>query len=412
MGVSEAGYMSPGARAKRPSGDHTRSSSTARNLWVTGETELTEPVPQGAPGMCAEDLRVTWAVVGVLALVGVDIVAGATGPDASSARLAGAMAALVAIAVTLLLHLRMSRPWWTLAALTALTYVPLAALGAVWLPVGGALAGASVTLRSAAAGRAAAVAVLVAQVVLAWALTGSGPRTAVTAVATLAVAIALACTFGLDHLLARQRSEAATSAISATRQERRRFARDLHDLLGRQLSLVILEGELARRAVRLRPEETRRRLTTLLDAARQSLTDVRAVARAYRRPSLDAELTSARQVLEAAGVRCEIRLDADEPPGEDAAPLGPVLFEAITNVLRHAQARTCLIVVEAEAGWYRMTITNDGADEATGTGGGGGTGLAGAREHVTTAGGTLHAAAEPPGSFRLTAEIPRRSPGA
>jgi len=358
-----------------------------------------------------ETLRLAWTVVAVLALLGVDVVMYATGPGASPLRLLGGLAALAAVAVTLVLHPRVRRRRWTLAALAALTYVPLAGLGAAWLPVSGTLAGATAATRPTTAGRITAVAVLAAQVVLTRVLTGSWARTAATTVVTVAVATALACTFGFDHLLARQRSEAATSAISATRRERRRFARDLHDLLGRQLSLVILEGELAQRAVRFRPEEARRRLATLLDAARHSLADVRAVARAYRRPSLDVELTSARQVLEAAGVRCEIRVSATEPPGEDAAPLGPVLFEAITNVLRHARARSCAIVVEVEADRYRMSIANDGVGEPTGTAGGAGTGLAGAREHVEAAGGTLHAAPEPPGSFRLTAEIPRRTNG-
>lgn len=150
-------------------------------------------------------------------------------------------------------------------------------------------------------------------------------------------------------------------------------------------------------------------MATLLDAARQTLADVRAVVRAYRRPSLNAELTSARQVLEAAGIHCEIRMPGEEPPGDDAEPLGPVLFEAVTNVLRHAQATGCRIVVEVTDQWYRMSVTNDGVAEPMSTGGDDGTGLAAAREHVSAVGGSLHAAPEPSGSFRLVAEIPRRS---
>lgn len=362
------------------------------------------------PAPCT-DLRVTLTVVGVLALVGVDIATTAAGQHISPARLLAALGGLGVIAAALVLHLRLHRTRWTLAGLVVLTYAPLAGLGVLWLPVGGVLAGAAAASRPALAGRIAAVVVLAVQVALARELTGSWPRAAVASAAVLAVAIALTCTFALDRQLARRQSEAASSAISATRRERRRFARDLHDLLGRQLSLVILEGELALRALRLRPDEAGRRLTTLLDAARQSLADVRTVARAYRRPSLDAELTSARQVLEAAGVHCEIRVRDGEPPGEDAAPLALVLFEAVTNVLRHARARTCVIVVETEPGSYRMSIANDGVGARPRTGGGGGTGLATAREHVEALGGTLEAAPEPPGSYRLMAEIPRRTDG-
>lgn len=361
-----------------------------------------------------ENHHVTWTVIGVVGLLGVDVIAHSTGPYASPPRLLAILAALTAIAVTLALHTRVRRRRWALAVLAVLatlTYVPLAGLGAAWLSMGGALAGAAAATRPGIPGRAAALLVLAGHVVMAWALTGSRPRTATIAVITLAVAIALARTYGLDHLRARYRSEVVSTEITATRRERRRFARDLHDLLGRQLSLVILEGELAERALRLQPEEARRRIAVLLDAARQTLAEVRTVVRAYRRPPLNAELTSARQVLEAAGIHCEIRIPGDEPPGDDAEPLGPVLFEAVTNVLRHARATGCRIVVEVTARRYRMSVTNDGAVEPVSTGGDDGTGLAAAREHVAAAGGTLHAAPEPPGSFRLVAEIPRGSAG-
>lgn len=359
-----------------------------------------------------ENHHVTWTVIGVVGLLGVDVVAHSTGPDASAPRLLGALAALAVIAVTLVLHTRVRRRRWALAVLAVLatlTYVPLAGLGAAWLPVGGALSGAAAATRPGIPGRAAALLVLAGHVVLARALTGSWPPTTAIAVTTLAIAIALARTYGLDHLRARHRSEVVSTEITAMRRERRRFARDLHDLLGRQLSVVILEGEMAQRALRLQPEEARRRITALLDAARQTLADVRTVVRAYRRPPLNAELTSARQVLEAAGIHCEIRMPGDDPPGDDAEPLGPVLFEAITNVLRHARATTCRIVVEVTPRRYRMSVTNDGTVDPVSTGGDDGTGLAAAREHVAAAGGTLHAAPEPPGSFRLVAEIPRGS---
>lgn len=361
-----------------------------------------------------ENHHVTWTVIGVVVLLGVDVVAHSTGPYASVPRLLGALAALAAIAVTLVLHTRVRRRRWALAllaVLATLTYAPLAGLGAAWLPVGGALAGAAAATRPGVPGRAAALLVLAGHVALARALTASWPPSTAIAVTTLAIAIALARTYGLDHLRARHRSEVVSTEITATRRERRRFARDLHDLLGRQLSVVILEGELAQRALRLQPEEARRRIAALLDAARQTLADVRTVVRAYRRPPLNAELTSARQVLEAAGIHCEIRMPGDEPPGDDAEPLGPVLFEAVTNVLRHARATTCRIVVEVTPRRYRMSVTNDGTVEPVSTDGGDGTGLAGAREHVAAAGGTLHAAPEPPGSFRLVAEIPRRPAG-
>ena len=88
----------------------------------------------------------------------------------------------------------------------------------------------------------------------------------------------------------------------AVAEERLRFARDLHDLLGLSLSAITLKSELTRRLLDTDPDRAAEELTEILGLARQALADVRSVASGYRELSLDNESRSARSVLAAADV--------------------------------------------------------------------------------------------------------------
>src|SRR6188472_1297230 len=106
------------------------------------------------------------------------------------------------------------------------------------------------------------------------------------------------------------RAARAELAELAVAEERLRFARDLHDLLGQSLSLIALKAQLAGRLLPDRPEEAARHIAELQTVSRDALAEVREAVSGYRTPTLAGELAGARIALEAAGI--EARLDNPE----------------------------------------------------------------------------------------------------
>lgn len=196
----------------------------------------------------------------------------------------------------------------------------------------------------------------------------------------------------------------------AVAEERLRFSRDLHDVVGRNLSVIALKSELAAQLARRGPgtsEAAVEQMTEVQRIARESQTEVRDVVRGYREVSLHTELAGARGVLRAAGVDCRIEERGDELPDSVQAALGWVVREGATNVLRHADATRCLIQVGEEDGGATavLLMENDGVHahvphtES-------GSGLTGLRERLTAVGGTLSVERdEKARTFRLRAEV-------
>ncbi|MGW2087047.1 sensor histidine kinase [Streptomyces sp. NPDC001880] len=197
----------------------------------------------------------------------------------------------------------------------------------------------------------------------------------------------------------------------AVAEERLRFGRDLHDVLGRNLAVIALKSELAvELAQRGRPEAVAQ-MVEVQRIARTSQQEVRDVVRGYREADLSTELAGARGVLSAAGIECEVTGDTgDRLPATVQSALGWVVREAATNVLRHGDPRHCTIRLRASADAAVLLVENDGAAvAATGPGGGsepGGSGLAGLRERLRVVDGSLDAGPAGNGLFRLTATIP------
>ncbi|HXR17462.1 MAG TPA: sensor histidine kinase [Terriglobales bacterium] len=167
--------------------------------------------------------------------------------------------------------------------------------------------------------------------------------------------------------------------------ERERIARDLHDVLGHTLSVIILKSELAGKLVDHDPERAKAEMADVEQTSRAALSDVRSTIRGYRAHSLEAELKQAKATLETAGVNvksesAEVRLT---PAQESVVAL--VVREAVTNVVRHAHARNCHLRLMPVNGNCRIEIQDDGR-------GGGhieGNGLRGMRERIEALGGTL-----------------------
>nr|WP_237499941.1 histidine kinase [Streptomyces sp. SID8379] len=193
----------------------------------------------------------------------------------------------------------------------------------------------------------------------------------------------------------------------AVAEERLRFARDLHDLLGYSLSAISLKSELTRRLIGHDAERAAAELTDIVDISRQALTDVREVASQYRDLSLDAETRSARSVLAAAGIEVTMAVVHGSLPDRVGTVLATVLREGVTNVLGHSKAEHCSITIRQEAGAVSITIVNDGIQpEPAGVPTRHGLGLASLTSRVEAQGGLLTSGTLDPTHFRIHAEIP------
>ncbi|MER5541419.1 histidine kinase [Streptomyces sp. NPDC002589] len=190
----------------------------------------------------------------------------------------------------------------------------------------------------------------------------------------------------------------------AVAEERLRFGRDLHDVLGRNLSVISLKSELAVQLARRGRPEAVEQMIEVQRIAQESQREVRAVVRGYREADLGAELTGAQGVLTAAGIACEVSAETAGLPADVQSALGWVVREATTNVLRHGDAGRCTLCLRVLEERVVLTVENDGV---TGTPhGGGGSGLAGLRERLAVVAGTLEAGAVAGDRFRLVAEVP------
>ncbi|MEY9962669.1 two-component system sensor histidine kinase DesK [Streptacidiphilus sp. MAP12-16] len=194
----------------------------------------------------------------------------------------------------------------------------------------------------------------------------------------------------------------------AVAEERLRFGRDLHDVMGRNLAVIALKSELAVQLARRGRPEAVEQMIEVQRIARESQHEVREVVRGYRRADLAVELAGALSVLHAAGIDGTAEGDDGSAlPPEIQAALGWVVREATTNVLRHSEARSCVIRLSTGPSAV-LSIDNDGVPEPAGSGISG-SGLNGLRERLATLGGTLDAESRA-GAFHLTAGVPLPRP--
>ncbi|HZC27749.1 MAG TPA: sensor histidine kinase [Actinopolymorphaceae bacterium] len=237
--------------------------------------------------------------------------------------------------------------------------------------------------------------------------------------ATLAVLLSAVAGFGFVQLLRRNwelRQAQDQIARLAVADERVRFSRDLHDILGHSLTVITVKAELAGRLVGRDPERAEQEINDVERLAREALADVRSTAAGYRSSGLAAEISQARRSLEAAGINAVLPNSVDEVTGLRREVFGWVVREGVTNVVRHSRARTCSVRLTPTS----VEVLDDGmgtgpADQAgyvdpvlaaMGPAGQSGHGLVGLRERVHAAGGTLAAGSLPDGGFRLYAQVP------
>jgi two-component system sensor histidine kinase DesK len=186
----------------------------------------------------------------------------------------------------------------------------------------------------------------------------------------------------------------------ATVAERERIARDLHDVLGHTLSVIILKSELAGKLMDRDPQRAGNEIREVEQISRQALSEVRDAIRGYRSQGLSAELAQAKATLETAGVSVKCEAAKITLPALHESVLSMAVREAVTNVVRHAQAHRCSMKLEQHNGSCRLAIEDDGRGGAQYEG----NGLRGMRERVEMLGGTLNC--ESQSGTRLTITLP------
>ncbi|WP_106396537.1 sensor histidine kinase [Actinocorallia populi] len=206
------------------------------------------------------------------------------------------------------------------------------------------------------------------------------------------------------QMLRRMRTDLARLSVA---EERLRFGRDLHDLLASGLSALTLTCEVALRLVGADPGRARAEIFQALEISRRSLSDVRSVVLGDTRLLLREEIEAARSLLAAAGVRFTVARGEGPLPEPVEAVFATVLREGVTNVLRHASATGCDVVLERSGATATIKIANDGARTRTHVPlESGGSGLANLSRRVRDLGGTLTAESGDDGAYLLAASVP------
>ena len=207
-----------------------------------------------------------------------------------------------------------------------------------------------------------------------------------TLVATLAIwGIAQSINRNVEVLAVRE--ENTRLALS---EERNRFARDLHDILGHSLTVITVKAELANRLIDVDPARAKAELEDLERLSRDALSDVRRAVEGYRELTLPGEIARARTALAAAEIDAELPNSTDDVPTERRELFAWAVREGVTNVIRHSDARHCCI----RLGPAEVEIRDDGRGPS---GAPGGHGLIGLRERAAKAGANVVTQALQPG---------------
>ncbi|MEJ2287595.1 MAG: sensor histidine kinase [Deinococcales bacterium] len=226
---------------------------------------------------------------------------------------------------------------------------------------------------------------------------------AMSAIAAAAIGGLMLAFVQTRRLVTELRDAQAEVARLAVANERLRFARDLHDLLGHTLSLIALKSEVARKLGREHPERAAQEVADVERIARDALTEVRQAVTGYRQQGMQFELDQARSTLAAAGVTAMVRTSGASPPEALDQLFGWALREAVTNVVRHAEAHRCEITVGRDDRGVHLRVSDDGKGGSTVNPGNGLTGLA---ERVAAANGSFNAGPGPAGGFTLDISVP------
>lgn len=199
-----------------------------------------------------------------------------------------------------------------------------------------------------------------------------------------------------------QLRELSAHLESVREEEKARIAREVHDELGQVLTVLKLETSMCELAYAELDAGLKERLDSMKRLIAHLFQLVRDVATALRPPILDAGIASAiewqaRRFETRTHIPCLVEVPEQLPKLSDAKAVGlfRVLQEALTNVMRHAEAHTVAVSLSVEDGMICLRISDDGRGFDTSAKGGGSFGLVGMRERVLMLGGSLQIESQP-----------------
>lgn len=224
----------------------------------------------------------------------------------------------------------------------------------------------------------------------------------------------------LGWMVRRHRELSALAEAQAARQDhtdrRLHLAREVHDVVAHNLSVITVKAGVALHVAEQRPEEAVETLRVIERTGRTALAEVRQLLEALRRAETDApvgdpglaDLPELVTRAEAAGVRVTMpRHDLPSLPGGMELSVYRIVAEALTNVVKHAAPTDCEVRLRLDDGWLRIDVTDNGiAHTLPADGLPGGHGLTGIRERVEAYGGEFAAGPRSGGGFALSARLP------
>ena len=373
-----------------------------------------------------------WFFAGIWLVYLINPVAGLFGHHHGVLWIAGGLAITAAFCVIYVITVCNSGTWprqarWGLIAIAVLAALACVVYGKDWTPLWIYVSAATgMVLAAPSYGRGTALrgvfAVGACYVLFSWLSHDDATNFLIVLLPVLLVGIAM-IGFRTQIQLTNDLAEARdTVAKLAANEERLRLARDMHDLTGQSLSTITLKSELAAKRLARLPDSAERDavlgdIGDIGRVSRQTLHDIREAVSGYRRPTLAIEVITARNALEAAGIRLDddpgltLRSGTFDPDAE--AVLAWCLREAVTNVIRHSGARSCRVRLIEQASELSLEVTDDGRGlPGQGASRAGdaqepaqGVGLRGMSERLSAVGGHLSLGSAGHG-FRLTATVP------
>ena len=216
------------------------------------------------------------------------------------------------------------------------------------------------------------------------------------------------------ELLEREQELRAHEAVA---EERARIARELHDLVAHNVSVMVVQAGAERHALGEEQASTRDALTSIEQAGRQALAEARRLLGMLRRkgasedlepqPSIDQIDLLVEQVARAG---LQVKLEVEGEPGPLPAGVDlcayRVVQEGLTNALKHAGPAQTEVVLRYAPRSFEVEIRDDGRGSSDLSGEGAGHGLIGMRERVTLYGGELKAGPREGGGFEIHAHLP------
>ncbi|MGC5020094.1 histidine kinase [Micromonospora sp. DT47] len=212
-------------------------------------------------------------------------------------------------------------------------------------------------------------------------------------------------------------------AEQAVADERRRIARELHDVVAHHVSVMGVLATGARRVLRRDLDAADEAIATIEDTSRVTLREMRRlldVLRTDAEPAADltpqpglAGIEALVEQVREAGLPVTLRVDGTAPPVEEGVSLTVyrIVQEALTNAIKHAGEATALVRLTVDGGFLTVEVTDTGRGPGPGPDRIG-HGLVGMRERVGLYGGTLRTGPRPGGGYRVYARIPVEPLGA